>query len=187
MIQNLLDVAKMEKGQLNLKVEPVAIGALMDGCIESFRVQVEREQKSLVKVLAESLNGTAVPLDKPLIRRVLNNLISNALRHTLKGGAITVRASIQEQKLVLSVQDNGEGIPEQYRTKIFNKFVQVERKQARLRSGTGLGLAFCKMAVELHGGHISVESQVGQGSTFQVLLPIQPSLKIASPKILTPA
>ena len=83
-----------------------------------------------------------------------------------------MRAKAIKEGVEIIVQDNGEGIPKEYREKIFNKFVQAERKRVHVRSGTGLGLTFCKMAIELHGGKISVESEEGKGSSFKFTLPI---------------
>ena len=113
--------------------------------------------------------------DPNLIRRVLQNLISNALKFTDKDkGIITVFIEITaEDKMRVSVADNGNGIPLEYREKVFDKFCQVaEHKQSKGYS-TGLGLTFCKLAVEAHGGRIGLESEMGMGSTFWFELPLR--------------
>ncbi|OGR82303.1 MAG: hypothetical protein A2636_01195 [Elusimicrobia bacterium RIFCSPHIGHO2_01_FULL_64_10] len=173
MIQNLLDVAKMEEGKLELKREKVPLAGLLDECAESFRIQIEKESKTLRKDFAPGLPDAAV--DVQLIRRVLQNFLSNAVRHTASGGRITLACRPGEGGAEIVVEDDGEGIPEGYREKIFDKFVQAERKRVHLRSGTGLGLTFCKMAIELHGGSITVDSEVGRGSAFKFTLPLESS------------
>lgn len=170
MIQNLLDVAKMEEGRLELKPESSSVKMILEETAETFRPQAEKESKSLRAEVEEGLPEIAI--DAPLIRRVVANLVSNAIRHTTSDGNILVQARQSEGNVEVIVQDDGEGIRPEYQEKIFDKFVQAERKRAHLRTGTGLGLTFCRMAVELHGGKISVESQEGKGSAFKFTLPI---------------
>ena len=110
------------------------------------------------------------------IKRVITNLITNAMRHTPEGGSIEVGMNVPPEKnhFCFRVKDNGNGIAPQYQEKIFNKFEQVELKQAGVIAGSsGLGLTFCKMAVEAHGGSIWVESEgEGKGATFNFTLPL---------------
>ncbi len=173
MIQNLLDVAKMEEGKLQLRLELASPVSLLEECVENFGIHVRRESKQVVRDFAIDL--PPVWMDVPLIRRVLQNLVSNAVRHTSENGVITLQATEADGFLKITVRDDGEGIPEEYRLRIFDKFVQAERKRAHLRSGTGLGLTFCKMTIELHGGKIFVESEVGQGSSFHFTIPCRPA------------
>ncbi len=173
MIQNLLDVAKMEEGKLMLRLEPASPISLLEECVENFGIHVRRESKQIVRDFAIDLSS--VWMDVALIRRVLQNLVSNAVRHTSENGVITLQASEENGFLRVTVRDDGEGIPEEYRERIFDKFIQAERKRAHLRSGTGLGLTFCKMSIELHGGKIFVESEVGKGSSFHFTLPCRPA------------
>ena len=93
------------------------------------------------------------------------------MKFTPKGGAIEVGANISEKGLCLFVKDTGAGIPLEYKEKIFEKFSQAEGEQASFKKGKGLGLTFCKLVVEAHGGRIWVESELGKGSTFYVTLP----------------
>jgi NtrC-family two-component system sensor histidine kinase KinB len=106
-------------------------------------------------------------IDPLQIERVLDNLIGNALRHSHPGGQIRLHARPQGERVLISVEDNGEGIAYHQQARIFEPFVQVGRK----RGGAGLGLALCKEIVQLHGGHIGVRSLVGQGAQFYLLLP----------------
>ena len=107
--------------------------------------------------------------DRSLLYRTLTNLMINAVKHTGRGGVITVSVAGKGDNLEVKVEDTGYGIPADYLETIFEKFAQVETKQ---RSGSGLGLTFCKMAVEAHGGRIWAESEEGKGSTFTFLLPL---------------
>src|SRR5690606_13457204 len=111
-----------------------------------------------------------VHADPALLRRIIANLFSNAIRHTRKGGYIDFRAWKQEDQFVLSVRDDGEGIPEADQKRICNAFEQ-SRHTVHDRYDTGMGLTFCKLAVAKHGGQIWVESKVGRGSTFYFTIP----------------
>ncbi len=111
-------------------------------------------------------------VDRSLIERVINNLLSNAVHHTAAGGKIDITVRRIPGFIEVEVSDDGAGIPEGYKEKIFEKFIQVERRQAHLRTGTGLGLTFCKMAVQAHGGTIRVESELNKGSAFFFTLPL---------------
>jgi signal transduction histidine kinase len=169
MIQNLLDVAKMEEGKLDLKRETVDLAAILAERKHQFEALAVSESKQIA--LETAMSAAPASLEKNLIERVLNNLISNALNHTSSGGKIVLGLKQVSGAYEVSVSDNGVGIPPEYREKIFEKFVQVERKQARLRTGAGLGLTFCRMVVETHGGKIRVESELNKGSSFIITLP----------------
>jgi signal transduction histidine kinase len=112
-----------------------------------------------------------VPADAGLISRVMQNLAGNAFNYAAADGSIRIAVSRAGQEARVEVSDNGPGIPAAYHGKIFEKFVQVEDLNAKV--GTGLGLAFCKLAVEIHGGRIGVESETGKGSTFWFTLPLE--------------
>lgn len=107
-------------------------------------------------------------LDRLQIEQVLDNLITNALRHCHPGGNVRLQARRQEDRLILSVEDDGEGIAYSQQGRIFEPFVQVGRK----KGGAGLGLALCKEIVQLHGGRIGVNSRPGHGTQFYLTLPL---------------
>ncbi|MFN3966501.1 MAG: ATP-binding protein [Endomicrobiia bacterium] len=168
LIQNLLDVSKMEDGKLLLKKEEVEISEFIENLSRQFTLACQIENKTFKKNIVDV---SKISIDKDLISRVLNNLLYNSLQHTTYGGNIWLNISKRDNYVQFEVGDDGAGIPEEYKTKIFEKFVQVERKRAHLRTGTGLGLTFCKMAVELHGGKIWVESEEKVGSKFFFTIP----------------
>ncbi|MFH1368389.1 MAG: sensor histidine kinase [Elusimicrobiota bacterium] len=170
MIQNLLDVAKMEESKLQLKKDEVDVAELLRERAAEFGHLAVNESKTLTVDAEKEL--PRVEMDRHIIERVLNNLISNALHHTTSGGKIEVRAKKDGGFVEISVSDNGAGIPDEYKEKIFEKFIQLERRKSQLRTGSGLGLTFCKMAVESHGGSIRVESELNKGSSFIFTLPL---------------
>lgn len=165
---NILDVRRMKEGHMPFGPEPIqslsdlakeALGDVSGG-------PRERNFGFLVRPEAERIEA-----DPKLLRRVIANLLANAIKHTRRGGYIDFRAWHQEDAFVLSVRDDGEGIPEADQSRIFNAFEQ-SRHTIHDRFDTGMGLTFCKLAVEKHGGTIWVESRPGKGSTFFFTIPV---------------
>lgn len=177
MVGELLDISKMEAGKLTLNIQPTDLCTLITESIEIIRAWSEMEELEIRTALCDDVKS--VPCDRQLISRVIANLLSNAIKHTPAGGIISVIARQRGPSALISVADTGPGIPPEYHKRIFEKFGQVEQP-GKERRGTGLGLTFCKMAVEAHGGQIWVESQVGQGSTFHFTLPMESPIKTAS-------
>ncbi len=172
LIENLLDVAKMEEGKLKLHRELWSPADWAASIVANFRPLAEAAKKNLTLSLAKDL--VPVEGDQALLGRVLGNLISNALRHTpAASGEVAISLYRDGNQFAVEVRDNGEGIPAEEQERIFDKFVQGETQNAALRSGTGLGLTFCKMVVEAHGGHITVFSQPKEGSVFTFRLPLK--------------
>ncbi len=176
LIQNLLDITKIEEGKLRLNYRQIDIAGLFKKVIRMFRAEAT-QRGALIQYEVEK----GIPLfaaDRNLLIRVLENLVSNALKSLLpqkeRSGYITLKASLDRGKknVIIRVIDNGYGIPKAYFPKIFDKFAQVE-SQRWARFNTGLGLPFCKLAVEAHGGHIWVESTLGKGSIFSFTLPLK--------------
>ncbi len=167
MVSAVLDVSKMEAGEMKLHLvecDLVRIAAdLMSG------------MESLKEAREMSLDAPPVPVtvvvDKDLIFRVIQNLLGNALKFTPSDGWIRLGIEPDENRVCVRVRDNGPGIPAEYQERIFEKFGQVEARANRQKHSTGLGLTFCKLAVEAHGGSVGVESEVDKGSTFWFVLP----------------
>lgn len=170
LISDMLDLAKMEAGQLQLKPQPVDLQTLVRESAEQVRVYAEREELTLEIELADAM--PRLEADRQLVERVLANLLSNAIKHTSSGGRINVTTRLDHGYAMVRVSDTGEGIPPEQIDRIFEKFGQVDQKGFQ-RQGTGLGLTFCKMAVEAHEGKIWVESTLGVGSVFIFTLPLK--------------
>ena len=168
MINDLLDVEKMESGSNHLAYVELLPAALVAGAIGQV---VSLAQDGRTTILTEIAAGLpSFPGDENKLSRTLVNLIANAIKFT-SGGTVTVAASRDEQSdsIQFAVRDTGEGIPSEAFERIFEKFGQLDSHH---RAGTGLGLAFCKLAVEAHGGRIQVESTPGVGSTFSFTVPL---------------
>ncbi len=173
-IQSILDVYRMEQGnqRLNLKlIDPCKLAAEVRN---QFSLQAALKQVAVELSCAELL--PSVEMDPLLIKRVLANLLDNAIRHTPESGCVRIllEADLQTGQLFIRVSDAGPGLPSKYHSKIFNKFEQLRlRKSGKHLGNSGLGLTFCKMAVELHGGKIWVESDGGNhGCTFSIQIPL---------------
>jgi signal transduction histidine kinase len=174
MINDLLDISKMEDGSMLIKRESVDVDDLM---MRSLRQVIALAQAKNLRLISEG--GTGIPplhADPDKLLRTLVNLLSNAIKFTPAGGSITLGARFvpradRRDSVVFACQDSGEGIPEEAFGRIFEKFGQVESRTAGRMKSTGLGLTFCKMAVEAHGGRIWVQSTLGEGSTFSFAIP----------------
>jgi two-component system sensor histidine kinase/response regulator len=173
LIQSLLDMNRMEEGNLVLNKEETDVGELTDYVLEQFHPKIKDKEISLSFPRPEPV--PPVQADRRLLKRVVANLLNNAVRHTPPGGEVevTLRFLPDEESLSYSVKDNGDGLAPEYHRKIFDKFEQVELKKRGVIAGeNGLGLAFCKMAVEAHGGKIWVESEgEDKGCTFRFVIP----------------
>ena len=171
LVNQLLDVAQLEAGKLRLNRAPHSLTELLRQKAAVFQPQIISSQKHLTLALPEDL--PSVSFDTDLIERVLDNLLSNALKYTNEGGQISLGAQQSGTQWLISVADDGEGLEQSVAEQIFDKFYQVRDGQGKpLRRGTGLGLSFCKLVVEAHDGRIWVESQPGKGSTFYFTLPL---------------
>lgn len=167
LITNLLDISKSEEGQLQPRLSRVDIAALGRELREAFELAARMGQVELVF----ELEATSVTADLDLLRRVLENLLENAVRHGPANTQVVLRAQVEQGSIQLSVTDRGAGIPGELRERIFERYVQVEEGERVVnRAGRGLGLTFCKLAVEAHGGTIWVED-ANPGSRFCVRLP----------------
>jgi signal transduction histidine kinase len=174
MINDLLDISKMEAGSLQLEYSTLQPPELIIRSIEQVSELAKQAGQKLNIEMPDELPSLAADEDK--LRRTLVNLLGNAIKFTPQGGTVTVSCAREEsgQHLKFSVVDTGEGIPLEAFEKIFEKFGQVDSRKSGRRMSTGLGLTFCKMAVEAHGGQIAVQSTLGQGSTFWFVVPLEP-------------
>jgi signal transduction histidine kinase len=177
LIEDLLEVRRIEETALTLNLEAIAPGALLTEIVHewSHRFQQDRASASV----EASDDAPVFHADRQLIKRVLGNLIQNALTHSAH--AVTLQLSVRRDGdgVLFTVQDNGPGIPQEYHEIIFRKFEQVKTPNAPRVRSSGLGLAFCKLVVESHGGRIWVQSGGDrQGSSFHVALPPRPPAEV---------
>ncbi len=172
MVSDLLDISRMEQGNLVLSKQPFALQQVIEQRFAELETLAVLDEKRFRADLPADL--PLIRADRDLIGRVLGNLLGNALRHALPGTGISVAARVLPSRDVVQVSVHNEGrpIPQESQKVIFEKFHQLERERAPTGQGVGLGLAFCKMAVEAHGGQIWVESEEGRGSTFHFTLPV---------------
>lgn len=171
MISDLLDVDKMEQETVPLSKTPLTADALIERACLQVALLAAANQLTLVREADDDLPGFDGDEDKLI--RTLVNLIGNAIKFTPPGGTITVQAAgAENNSLLFSVRDTGEGIPPEAFERIFDKFSQVENRKAGRKMSTGLGLTFCKLAVEAHGGRIWVESAPDHGSIFFFTVPL---------------
>jgi PAS domain S-box-containing protein len=170
LVNSILDVSRLETGAMPLEREPLDVSALVSNALQ---LQFPDARQKLLKLTSEVAPGLPEAWgDGHLLGRVLQNLVGNAVKMTPRGGAIRVSAEVDGSEpgvLRLSVSDTGPGIPEELQARLFQKFV-TGRQAGR---GSGLGLVFCRLVVEAHGGRIWVESQPGRGATFCFTLPPQ--------------
>ncbi|MGA6098033.1 KinB sensor domain-containing domain [Stutzerimonas marianensis] len=166
LINDLLNFSRYQSGQQKLEPVPCDPAVLINEARERFVDAAAQNDIEIQLELQPSL--PTLLLDRQQMERVLDNLLSNALRHTPKGGEIRLLARHHGERVILSVEDNGEGIPYSQQARIFEPFVQIGRR----RGGAGLGLALCKEIAQLHGGRIGVHSRIGHGTIFYIALPI---------------
>jgi two-component system sensor histidine kinase/response regulator len=171
MVNDLLDISKMESGTLQLELARVRPENVIEEAVRQVHQLVK--EKSLALVTECEPGVPEVAADSEKLRRTLVNLLGNAIKFTPVEGeiAVTARHDADHGGVLFAVRDSGEGIPEEAFGRIFEKFGQVETRKEGRKMSTGLGLTFCKMAVEAHGGRIWVESRLGHGSSFYFTIP----------------
>lgn len=174
MINELLSIHKYESGQLSLNLDPISLPQLFS--------EVERSFYSLLKYVNITVSTNFFPemptviIDRELVRRVIHNLMDNAIKFTADGGEIEAWARpdpIDSNQILFGIKDTGEGFSEEVQDQLFQKYFSIGDQKAR-RKGTGIGLYFCRLVVQAHGGEIWVESEPGKGSNFFFGIPISP-------------
>ncbi len=170
MVNNILDLEKLQAGDgIILDKENLDLVLLLDAVIEPLNAQASEKEIDLQYTCQPS--PLIVMVDKSQMKRVLQNLISNAVKYTQKSGRVWVDAKIDNGRAVVAVNDNGYGIPKEELPYVFDRYRRVA-KHRKVATGTGLGLAITKAIIEAHGGEISVASEEGKGSVFTVKLPL---------------
>jgi signal transduction histidine kinase len=176
LINELLDLQRIAAGRMELRPEPAELAPLLTEAAGSVHAQAQQHRHALIVEPPPEGGGLRVLADRGRLRQVLLNLLSNAIKFTPDGGRITVVAAPANGGAAarIAVIDSGIGIAPEDQAKLFQEFVQLDGSASRKYEGTGLGLALSRRLIELHGGAIGVESEMGKGSTFWFTLPAAP-------------
>ncbi len=168
LIDDLLDITKIEAGKIELEIKPVSVSEIIERATAIISNSCKQHGIELVTDIKQGLPDIAGDMNR--LEQVMINLISNAVKSTEKG-SITCRACQTSNKIMISVIDTGAGISQDDQSRIFEKFGQLKNRIKGRQKGTGLGLPICKKIIECHGGTISVESELGKGSAFSFIIP----------------
>jgi signal transduction histidine kinase len=173
LIQQLLDISRFEAGGGRLDIRPIDLPAFLQDLALSFEALALQNRIDFEVEISPDVPPSIMG-DADRLNEVIGNLLSNAFKFTPRNGRISLRAvpGRPDDQVVIEVCDTGVGIPEDQLSKVFEKFYQVENEAQPLSVGSGLGLAIAKEIVEAHGGTIAAESEVGEGTTFRVVLPV---------------
>lgn len=170
MIESMLEIARFQAGKIELHLTRCDLRVLCEQTLEEFTRQAIEYGITLENDIPRDLPDLLI--DQAKIIRVITNLVDNAIKFTPAQGSVEVHAEMDaDRNIEIWIKDTGPGIPKEYLEKIFDRFSQIPSLQGRKR-GSGLGLTYCRMAVEAHGGRIWVDSHEGEGSTFRLTLPI---------------
>ncbi|MGA8231017.1 MAG: ATP-binding protein, partial [Candidatus Acidiferrales bacterium] len=167
---DLLRLARIEAGKLELDFHPVPLAPLLDSLADTYTMRAARKQLALTIDCPPDVPD--VQGDATLLKEVLQNLLDNAMQYTPPGGSIELSAVHRDDQAVFTVSDTGVGIPLAAQERIFERFYRVDAARSREVGGTGLGLSISKHIVEAHGGKIWVESDMGRGSRFHFSIPL---------------
>ncbi len=169
LIDDLLDLSKIETGKIKLDMKPYNLRLIADKVIKDLENSAREKSITLVNDIGE--DASKIMADESMITQVFYNLIDNAIKYTDEAGSVKLSAEEQEDLVAVSVSDNGIGISEKDIPRVFERFYCADKTRSRKSGGTGLGLSIVKHIVEEHGGQVSVESILGRGSTFTFTLP----------------
>ncbi len=179
LVESLLDIARLQTGKMETTLSPTSLNALAENVISELLPQAQEYGISLRSDIAADF--PRVRADAGKITRVITNLVDNALKFTPQDGQVVLAATIAPNHMAaVMVSDTGPGVPPEFRQKIFERFTQIPGVHGR-RRGSGLGLTFCRLAVEAHGGRIGVEPRPGGGSIFSFTLPLAEIIPLSEP------
>jgi signal transduction histidine kinase len=170
LINDILDLARIEAGRYEIESQPVALTSLLEECMKL--VQPEAARKALTLELRPETGFAEVSADRRALKQVFLNILSNAVKFCGNAGRVAVRVRPQADRgIEVTISDTGAGIPSEVMSQLFQPFRQANSGVARKYGGTGLGLSICKKLIELHGGTIGIDSQLGVGTIVSVRLP----------------
>ncbi len=168
LINDVLDLSKIEAGKLDLQQEVFTLQEALDEAMSSVRQRAEAKE---IELEVADTFAIRIFADRLRIKQILYNLLSNALKFTPAGGRVSIEVQVEGAFVQISVRDTGVGIAKPEHESVFDKFFQVGQRQARGHEGTGLGLAITRRLVEQHGGTLRLESELGKGSRFTFTIP----------------
>ncbi len=168
LIANLLNISKIEAGSINLQQQRVKLHEFLTDTFEAVARSGANQQIDFHLNLPRTLPDIVV--DKDLLRIALNNILTNAVKYNKPGGMVTMHVEESDDRIIVKISDTGLGIAAKDQNKIFDKFYRADDDNVTQRGGHGLGLALAREIIQLHHGSIELESEVGQGSEFTILL-----------------
>jgi signal transduction histidine kinase len=169
MVNDILDISRMESGSIALELHELKVKSLVDSAAQHMRHLAFEKN---IDLQVEDVDGELrIECDEDKIHRVLINLLGNAVKYTPSNGTVGLSVVEDEKTVTFKVSDTGPGVPAEFRDKIFDKYAQVDSRQSAHVRSTGLGLTFCKLAVDAHHGRVWLESIPGDGSIFQFSIP----------------
>jgi heavy metal sensor kinase len=168
MIEDLLVLAREDSKTYRSRFEAVDLGKLASDVADVLRPVSEESGQALA---CEAEPEVLVRGDRTILRQAIVNLVDNAIRYTPRGGSIELRVHAEDGAAEVSVADSGPGIAPEHREKVFERFYRIETDRSRVTGGAGLGLPIARWAVDLHGGRLDLESEIGRGSTFRIRMP----------------
>lgn len=168
LLNDLLSLSKIEEGDYKLKYEEIRISELFEDLLSGLETLIA---KMNLKVTMEIPEGLIVKSDYVLLESVLKNILENAIKYNKENGQVFLRANEEKEKAFFEIEDTGDGIPEEYRERIFERFFRIDNHRSKKSGGTGLGLSIVKHSLKLLNGEIKLESEVGKGTKFTVAIP----------------
>ncbi|GIK56007.1 MAG: GAF domain-containing protein [Chloroflexi bacterium] len=172
LVNDLLNISRIETGKTTLDLRPLDIPQIIEQTVGHLHGRIQHEEKPMVIKTEITPGLPLVNADHTRVTQILTNLVDNAFNYTPANGQITIHARATEAHVYISISDNGIGISKENREKIFDRFFRADDEAVQKVSGTGLGLAIVRSLIEMHGGYLQVESELGKGSTFTFNLPV---------------
>ncbi|MGI2173678.1 PAS domain-containing protein [Shewanella ulleungensis] len=172
LINDLLDIEKLAAGKMLFDIKPLQVAPLLQRALSDHQPYADLHNISLVLQQDPQINDVCVYVDEHRLLQILTNFLSNAVKFSPQAGIVTLSATLMDSEIEIAVQDQGSGIPEDFKSKIFEKFSQADASSSKAKGGTGLGLALCKELTEAMHGSIGYDSSTEQGARFYVRLPL---------------